>query len=128
MSDLEFPNMRLEIVEAVRSLADPVFQRRVWVDGEPTGYEIEGLDQEITTLYDDTRAMDDPYGQIGITLRDEREAEAMQKLDRVLLPFYKSLPPHYDPATVLAMPGWKDVVATAQTTLAVLLDVDSGQK
>jgi hypothetical protein len=58
-------------------------------------------------------------------LRNEREAEAIQALDRVLGPLYDSLPYRIDHAEVLAMPGWTQVVEAAQKTLSVLLDGDT---
>ena len=100
------------------------YQKRFWVDKQPSKY-IEGLDEEIHTLYDDTDVVRDSYGQIGIVLRNEQEAEAIQALDRVLGPLYDSLPYRIDHAQVLAMPEWSRVIAAARKALAVLLDGDT---
>ncbi|MGH3387647.1 MAG: SCO4402 family protein [Actinomadura sp.] len=70
-------------------------------------------------LYDDSTVAEDPYGNIGFTLRNEDEARAIESLIQVLDPLYDSLPLDADDAAVIAMPEWQAVVGAARHALRV---------
>lgn len=120
---VEFPEMRAEAIEALRAIADPDYQRRMWV--EEVGQHpriIENLDTNIHILYDDTRVAEVPYERIGTILRTESEARALEEFDHVMSPFLDSLDSAADDATIIAMPQWQAIVAAAQKALQVLTE------
>lgn len=124
MDEVELPYKRAELIATLRGMGDADFQRRMWVEKQPSRY-IESLDEDIQTLYDDSNVTADPFRYIGVILRNTREAAAMQALDRVLGPLYDALPYPVDHVALLAMPEWQEVVTAAQAVLAELLDNDT---
>lgn len=118
---VEFPEMRKEAIAALRVLADPGYQRRMWVEeaGQHPGL-VENLDVNISILYDDTRIAEVPFERIGTILRNESEARSLAEFDRVCSPFLDSLKPGVDDATVIAMPEWRNVVAAAHAAWQAL--------
>jgi hypothetical protein len=126
LTDLKYPWQRTWIVEALKSFADPEYQRRAWADERGRNPDvIENLDVNIDTLYEDTGVARDPRGCIGINLRNEREARAIEDFDRVFSAFYDSLEPGLDDAAIISMPGWAAVVTAAKQALSVFAE-DSG--
>ncbi|MFD0856457.1 hypothetical protein ACFQ07_29735 [Actinomadura adrarensis] len=118
---VQYPEMRAQILETLRALADPEHQRQVWVEHRPPrpGY-YDDLDLNISVLFDDTIIAEDPCAHIGKTLHNENEAQAVQALVDVLDPFIESLPRGTDDATAISMPAWRDVVEAARRAVTVL--------
>jgi hypothetical protein len=118
---VEHPQMRENVIDVLKVLADPRYQHRMWVEERGADPDlIETLDENISLLYDLSDVAENPHGHIGITLKDEHEALAIQNLDRVLSPLIDSLPPDIDDATVIAMPEWEEVVTAARNALQVI--------
>jgi hypothetical protein len=117
--------MRAEVIEAVRSLADPRYQQRVWIRHE---YPHEGFYDDLTmnvnVLFDDTSVLDDPAKSVGVALYEE-ETEVMRALAAVLSPLVDELEDASD-AAYLAHPSWATVVARAQAAYALLHRNGSG--
>jgi hypothetical protein len=116
MSDVmvRYPDMRREVALAVEHLADPEYQRRVWVERTyPSPNYHDDLSMTIHTLYDDTGIATDVQREIGATLLNEREAGLMQKvvraLDDVLAEVGDQAPDH----VILGSDRWPRVVAAA---------------
>lgn len=116
---IRYPQMRAEVIEAVRSLADPHYQNRVWIRRE---YPHEGFYDDLTatvnTLFDDTSVLDDPAASVGVVLHQD-ETEAMRALAAVLSPLVDELAGASD-AAYLAHPAWADVVSRAKAAYAAL--------
>ena len=109
------------VIDAVRVLSDPDYQRKMRVDERGSDpHLIETLDANITTLYDATGVAESPHEHVGTVLRNEQEARAIQALDDVLTPFLEALPPGADDASIIAIPAWRRVVAAARETLTTL--------
>jgi hypothetical protein len=123
--ELRYPWQRGSIIDALKAFSDPDFQRRMWVDrlGEDSEL-IENMDINAEILYDDTNAARDPYGSIGVNLKNEDEARAIEEFDKVFGPFYASLTPETDDATAIGMPEWANVVAAARAALSVFSSGD----
>lgn len=122
-TELKYPWQREWITDALTAFSDVNFQRRMWV--EERGKDpnrIENLDANIDVLYEDSAVARDPYGCIGISLRTDEEARAIEHFDHVFSAFYDHLPPRTDDATVISMPGWRDVVAAAKEALDLLTE------
>ncbi|HEU5157695.1 MAG TPA: hypothetical protein VFU43_11935 [Streptosporangiaceae bacterium] len=99
----------------LNALADPDYQRRVWVERQyPRPGYYDDLDANISFLYDDSDIAEDPQRNIGYALRNEGEARAIENLHKVLSPLYDALPPGIDDAEVIALPEWQAVVAAAR--------------
>ena len=82
MNDVEYPEMRLNVVRSIQALADLDYQWRVWVRREyPHSNFFDDFTQRIHILYDDTRLLELlDEEKIGEVLRDEDEREALRPL------------------------------------------------
>lgn len=121
MSEVRFPQMRAEVIDAVRALADPEYQRRVWIRQElPQPDYYDDLTVNIHILYDDTRVLEEPAGTVGDVLRSGDEAAAMVPLARQLDAVFDRYGTDLGDEEYLNTPEWPDVVRAAQTALAAL--------
>ncbi|WP_433270847.1 SCO4402 family protein [Actinosynnema sp. CS-041913] len=121
MIDVEYPEMRAEIVGAVRSLSDPEHQRRVWVRREmPHPNYHDYFDLNIHILYDDTTVFADLSGAIGAYLRDEGEARALGALKDALEALFDKHGLKLTDEEYIGKPEWTAVVESARDALRVL--------
>ena len=131
VSRIEFPEWRDEVVEAVRSLSDLAYQKRVWVDRDyPQPGFYDALDECVHTLFDDADVLPEPSGRLGVLLRSETEVEALRPLGSLLDAVVEDL--GTSPADrYLADPRWPEVVRRAGIAYQVLsapdLPSDSGR-
>ncbi|WP_395345915.1 hypothetical protein [Variovorax sp. UC122_21] len=83
MIQVKYPEMRKELEEHVRALADPAYQRRVWVEGKAEGsVRHDEFDYAVHFLYDDTKLASDAPSTVGWILKDASEAEHIAALVR----------------------------------------------
>jgi len=80
--------MRGELIEYLKGLSDPDYQRECWVKKNfPPGIEYDCFDNAVHFLFDDTRLASDPSSMIGMILEDEHEVRLVynvcQKIDDV---------------------------------------------
>ncbi|WP_253890382.1 SCO4402 family protein [Actinokineospora diospyrosa] len=68
------PTARLHLVPAVVSLANPPWQRDVWLRQD----EFENLDEVVHVLFDDFCDASAPEGGLGASLRTEEEVDLMR--------------------------------------------------
>ncbi|WP_194813403.1 hypothetical protein [Nocardia sp. XZ_19_385] len=122
MTDVQYPEMRKSVIEALESFADLDYQKRVWIDREfPQENFYDDLDVNVSILYDDCVVVPDPRGRIGTVLIDGPEVDRLIELDQVLGPMISRLGNAPD-ATYLGDSEWPLVVAAAQAALAAMRD------
>ncbi|MEU7180408.1 SCO4402 family protein [Streptomyces celluloflavus] len=122
MSEIEvqFPDMRERVASAVRHLADPQYQQRVWIRREyPHSEYYDDFTLTFNTL-DDTAVLVDPHAAIGITLSSVTEADAMQQLAERLDEILDAVGGTSPDSDFLASPLWSGVVDAARNALDVL--------
>jgi hypothetical protein len=108
------PYMRLNLVGAVLSLANPPWQREVWGRPDvPKPGHYEDLDMVVHCLFDDFCDADDPVPYLGVTLRNEDELRLMQELGAQFNLLFKELGGHAQVDAYLDSPRWSRVVAVA---------------
>lgn len=108
---IEFPYMRAEVVNALRSLSDPATQHSEWVGWSH-------LDLCIHILYDNTTVIPNPEASIG-SLIHESAAPALDVLDTVLGPMIDDLGDVPD-QIYLADHRWPSVIHAAANALAAM--------
>ncbi|GAB3484593.1 SCO4402 family protein [Amycolatopsis cihanbeyliensis] len=123
-SVVRYPDMRANVVGAVRALADPEFQRRAWIRKGPPQ---PGFAFDFTfyvNVLDDVRMREDPAATIGEILRNQKEVDVMKELASSLESLFHELGVERTDEEYLASPLWKPVVAAAKDAL-VILEEDS---
>jgi hypothetical protein len=119
--DVSFPDMRENVVSAVRALADEVYQRRVWIDRD---YPEEGYYDDFTMnlhiLFDDTLVLEDPAATLGTVLKSREEVDAMTVLAGTLDELLGTEGSARADAEYLASPLWGAVVRAASAALDLL--------
>jgi hypothetical protein len=118
VTPVRYPEMRREVVNALTSLSDPAYQRRVWIGRD---YPREGFFDDLTltvnVLYD--MVLPDPGARLGTVLTDDREVDTLALLERVLGPLIADLGDAPD-ARYLSDPRWGDVVDAARSALTAM--------
>ncbi|MFJ6510161.1 hypothetical protein ACIQMO_07950 [Streptomyces sp. NPDC091406] len=113
---------RVHLVPAVLALANPPWQRDVWLDPEV----FEDLDHVIHILFDDFCDAEHPERYLGIGLRSEEEVALFKELDRALTVAEDQAPGGYD-EEMLRVEGWAEVVAVAGRLAQVMVAQDLGE-
>lgn len=117
-----FPEMRLEVIGAVRALSDPEYQERQWGHYEEGVNFYDDLKLNVHILYDDTMVLPDPEGAVSTILYAE-EVPALSAIDRALGPLLDQLGDQPD-SDYLAHPGWPAVVRAAAAALTEMRRAD----
>ncbi|WP_143061026.1 SCO4402 family protein [Saccharopolyspora shandongensis] len=119
VESIRYPEMRAEVIDAVRSLSDLDYQRRVWIRHE---YPQDGFYDDLTTnvniLFDDTCVLPEPEQRVGVVLHFS-EVEAIKALGEVLDPLIGELGDASD-GQYLEHPQWPEVVTRAQRAYQIL--------
>ena len=115
---IEFPWMRSQIIDTVRSLSDPMHQCTKWGRYDPIEHYYDDLDINIHILYDDTTVVPNPELSIS-SLLYESEVPALRALDTVLGPLIDDLGDAPD-EIYLADPRWPSVIHAAANALAAM--------
>ncbi|MEU8293744.1 hypothetical protein [Streptomyces pseudogriseolus] len=112
-------NYRVHVVPVVLALANPPWQRDVWLD--PSVFE--NLDHVFHTLFDDFCDADEPERYLGVSLRSEEEVALMRELGAALNAAADEAPNDTD-AEYLRAPSWPTVVAVAGRLAQVMVAND----
>nr|WTB35558.1 hypothetical protein OG781_44460 [Streptomyces sp. NBC_00830] len=112
-------NFRVHLVPAVLALANPPWQRDVWLD--PSTFE--NLDHIFHTLFDDFCDADEPERYLGTSLRTEEEVALMRELGAALNAAADEAPNDTD-AEYLQAAAWPEVVTVAGRLAQVMVGND----
>ncbi|MFD3308935.1 hypothetical protein [Streptomyces sp. NPDC058694] len=112
-------NFRVHLVPAVLALANPPWQRDVWLD--PSAFE--NLDHIFHTLFDDFCDADAPESYLGTSLRTEEEVALMRQLGAALNAATADAP-HDTDEEHLAARAWPEVVTIAGRLAQVMVAND----
>lgn len=112
-------NHRAHVVPVVLALANPPWQRNVWLD--PAAFE--GLAHVFHTLFDDFCDADEPERYLGVSLRSDEEVGLMRELGAALNAAAAEAP-HDTDAEYLRASAWPEVVAIAGRLAQVMVAND----
>ena len=123
---ITYPEMRLQVVDAVRALSDPNHQRTRWGQYEEGVNYYDDLSLNVHILYDDCTVLPDPTGAVPSVLHAQ-EVASFRELEAVLGPVLDDL--HGQPDDVyMNDPRWPAVVETAARALTVMEQCDQGRQ
>ena len=122
---MKYPDMYKQLLRHITALADPEYQRKVWVDGDyPPGVQLDNFDLVIHFLFDDTLLAEKPESAIGWFLENKQQAAAVKKIiDRI----DRILDDHVDIDTdeeYIALDEWIGVVEAARDALKLFPPID----
>lgn len=120
MTEVRFPQMRSEIILAVKALADPDYQWSAWVRHELPPGHFDDFTHQIHILYDDTQVLESPYSAVGLYLRSPDEAAAMQALARAIDNLFAQLGTELSDEEYLKSASWTSVVEAARAAQRAL--------
>jgi hypothetical protein len=112
-------NHRVHVVPVILALANPPWQRNVWLD--PSVFE--NLGHVFHTLFDDFCDADEPERYLGVSLRTEEEVALMRELGTALNTAATEAPNDTD-AEYLQASVWPEVVAIAGRLAQVMVAND----
>ncbi len=112
-------NHRVHVVPVVLALANPPWQRDVWLD--PSAFE--DLAHVFHTLFDDFCDADEPERYLGVSLRSDKEVVLMRELGAALNAAAAESPNDTD-AEYLQASAWPEVVAIAGRLAQVMVAND----
>ncbi|MFE2297395.1 hypothetical protein ACFXAW_04280 [Streptomyces sp. NPDC059445] len=112
-------NHRVHVVPVVLALANPAWQRDVWLD--PSAFE--DLDHVFHTLFDDFCDADEPERYLGVCLRSHEEVVLMRELGVALNAATAEAPNDTD-VEYLRASVWSEVVAIAGRLAQVMVAND----
>lgn len=115
---VEFPNMRAEVIGALRALSDTEHQRAKWGKYESGVPYYDDLDMNVHVLYDDAQVLPDPESAVPSVLH-ESEVSAMHAVGAVLCQMIQDLGDRPD-AEYLSDPRWPAVVRAAGEALRIM--------
>lgn len=122
--DVKYPEMRSEVVEAVRALSDPGYQHSQWGRYEDGVNYYDDLTLNIHVLYDDSMVLPDPHVAVPDVLH-ESEVSVFAALEQALGPMIKDLGDEPDSAYI-SDPRWRAVVEAAASVLLAMRHSDAG--
>lgn len=114
MTTVQFPDMRLEVIAALRALADPQRQQS-WGKVEEGVSSYDDLTLNVHILYDDCQVLPDPSAAVGSVL-EASEVDALRAVHEVLNPLLDELGDKPD-SEYVGDPRWRSVVAAAGEAL-----------
>jgi hypothetical protein len=126
MSPVTFPEMRLEVIDALRSLSDPEHQRTKWGRYDELTNYYDDLTLNVHTLYDDCQVLPTPEAAVPDVIQEE-EVPAFRQLGAVLGPLISELGELPDDA-YRHDARWPKIIEAAAHALAVMRRTDEGQE
>jgi hypothetical protein len=112
-------NHRVHVVPVVLALANPPWQRDVWLDPS----KFENIDHVFHTLFDDFCDADAPERYLGVSLRTDEEVTLMRALG-VALNAAAAEASHDTDTEYLQAAAWPEVVAIAGRLAQVMVSND----
>lgn len=121
LSQLNYPDMRGELIDYLHALSDREYQRQAWVLGNRPGGGYDELNYAIHFLYDDTDLAKDPSSLIGWILTGENEANAITSLIRALDTVFDKYGTDLSDEEYLDKTEWGTVLNMAKNAERILL-------
>ncbi|MEZ5376724.1 MAG: hypothetical protein R2733_09465 [Acidimicrobiales bacterium] len=121
---VSMPSVRGQLVQALATLADPLWQRQTWVGHQPPWDAVSDFDTDVGELYDGVSVLPDPRQMLGRVLLNEHEVEAIARLGRAIDAIHNKYGKDTTgrDAEIIEDPLWPEVLDSARAALAMLLN------
>lgn len=119
---LKYPNMREELLETLRSLADLEYQLKIWVNKE---FPRENFYDDFFNTFrfiEDMSLLTDPESAIGIFLKDENEVQMTKAVAVALERVFDALGTEATDEEYISSREWSDVLKAASQAWQAMKD------
>ncbi len=121
MIEIEFPWLRFQLIENLKSLSNIEYQDRDWIKrSHQDNAAFDEMDYIIHFLYDDTELAENPQDYIGKILQNNNEVESLKKLTASLDVIFSKYGFNLDGPDYIRLPEWAQVVESAKTALGMI--------
>ncbi|MEG4323448.1 MULTISPECIES: hypothetical protein [unclassified Microcoleus] len=118
---VQYPKMREELLETLRSLADREYQHKSWLESDyPPRIEYDSFDETVHFLYDDTVLAENPEATIGVILENDKEACLMAAVCQAIDLVFEVLGTEASDEEYVTSSEWTSVVEAASKALQVM--------
>ncbi len=118
---VRYPQMRNELLETLRVLAERDYQQRAWVEHcYPASIQYDSFDEAVHFLYDDTLLAKNPNAAIGQILKNSEEAHSIEAVYNALDRVFDDLGRSQADEAYINAAQWETVIAAASSALQVM--------
>lgn len=117
---LQYPEMRVELLNTIRSLADAEYQRKAWVNQDFPPGKYDEFDYAVHFLYDHAGFAEDSEGTIGLFVKERQELEMIKAVVDALERVFQALGMEATDEEYISCPEWLDVLNAAQRAWQVM--------
>lgn len=118
---VQYPKMREELLETLRSLSDREYQHKAWLESDyPPAIEYDSFDEAVHFLYDDTVLAENPDAAIGVIIENEKEARLMSAVCQAIDLVLEVLGTEASDEDYINSSGWISVVEAASKALQAM--------
>lgn len=121
MSKIESPEQRHALLGNLYALSDPIYQQRVWIEGQKWGtVQHDEFDYAVHFFFDDSTLRNDPDGNIGWMLLDATEARLVTAVIDAIEAILQKYGTRLKDSEYITLPEWISVVEAARGALSVM--------
>jgi hypothetical protein len=121
MSQLIYPQMRQELIDHVKALSDPDYQKDFWVKKITTpDLKHDEFDYVVHFFYDDTKLAEAPESLIGWILKNQSEAISIKELTGAIENILRNYGTNLSDEEYISLHEWDNVIIAARKSLALL--------
>lgn len=118
---VQYPKMREELLETLRSLSDREYQHKAWLESDyPPAIEYDSFDEAVHFLYDDTVLAENPDAAIGVIIENEKEARLMSAVCQAIDLVFDVLGTEASDEDYINSSEWISVVEAASKALQAM--------
>ncbi|MBT5109021.1 MAG: hypothetical protein HOM25_10085 [Rhodospirillaceae bacterium] len=117
---INLPNMRVQLIGCLESLSDLAYQKKCWVlDKCPVGVQ-DNFNLSVHFFFDDTSLSENPHLLVGVCLRNENEAQAIQQVCQMIDKVFDEHGLDKSDEEYINCPEWGAVLNSASEALAII--------
>lgn len=123
MSPIRFPDMRANLHGFSESLSDEAYQKRVWIDHQPSAVR-DSFTDVVHFFYDDTTLAEHPDQWVGLVLRNASEVDAVKALASAMDSLFAKMGTEEPDEVYIRSADWPHIVTLARRLVAQLEQPD----
>ncbi|KYC39213.1 hypothetical protein WA1_31190 [Scytonema hofmannii PCC 7110] len=118
---VQYPKMRGELLETLRSLASREYQQKAWINHNyPAGVLYDSFDEVVHFLFDDTILAENPNAAIGVILENDKEARLIAAVCTAIKQVFEAHGTEMSDEEYINSSKWTNVVEAASMALHLI--------